>query len=230
MTSKHTVMPRWSIAFWVILPLTMFDTQKRHVLVQGISGSGAYVMIDETMSLISVVCEEDDEDDRHHHHGDVVVPPEELAARKRAKTKHKMLHPDECKKATAEVDLTTVEKGWHHFVITCDNLHSGCEGQIKFVLDGEQVGEPQTGFCMQPISYIGNSKDGGSPFGPVCDLRIYPYVLRPKQIEPLATYHPDLEFEMCDKFSTCFVENGLVGGLINDLKHYSRPNIICVLL
>lgn len=30
---------------------------------------------------------------------------------------------------------------------------------------------------MQPIGFIGNSKEGDKPFGSVADLRIYPYIV-----------------------------------------------------
>lgn len=46
------VLERWSISFWVILPITMFETNKEHVLVQNINGEGAYVQIDESLSKL----------------------------------------------------------------------------------------------------------------------------------------------------------------------------------
>ena len=35
-------MHKWSVSFWLNLPLE-FDTGKPHVLVQSVSGKGAYV-------------------------------------------------------------------------------------------------------------------------------------------------------------------------------------------
>lgn len=35
---------------------------------------------------------------------------------------------------------------------------------------------------------------------------------------------------MVDKYMLNFIENGLASGMIKDLKHYSRPNIICTQL
>ena len=57
---KHNdgFLERWTISFWVILPITLFETNKEHVLIQNIHGEGAYVQIDESSSKLQVVCEE----------------------------------------------------------------------------------------------------------------------------------------------------------------------------
>ncbi len=51
------IMKQWTVSFWVILPMTMFDTGQKYVLLQNIHGEGAYVQIDETGSWLQVVCE-----------------------------------------------------------------------------------------------------------------------------------------------------------------------------
>ena len=33
LTTQNGLMERWTISFWMILPLTMYDTTKKHVLV-----------------------------------------------------------------------------------------------------------------------------------------------------------------------------------------------------
>ena len=37
----------------------------------------------------------------------------------------------------AKVDLRRFKKGWHHVTVMCNNEHSGCEGSIKFFIDGK---------------------------------------------------------------------------------------------
>lgn len=51
-------MEQWSVSFWTILPMTVFDTKRKHVLLQNIHGSGAYVQISENIEQISCICEE----------------------------------------------------------------------------------------------------------------------------------------------------------------------------
>ena len=85
-------------------------------------------------------------------------------------------------------------------------------------------------FSYLPIGFIGNSKNGSSPFGAVCDLRVYSEIIKMSQIYSISNYHKDLEFEMADKYACMFVENGLLNRLIGDLFSYSRPNILCNLL
>lgn len=51
-------MEKWSISFWLILPITLYDTKRRHVLVQSINGVGAYVEIDERGEKVQIICED----------------------------------------------------------------------------------------------------------------------------------------------------------------------------
>lgn len=51
------LLEQWSISFWMILPLTIYETNKRHILVQSVAGSGAYIQIDETGQDLQTVCE-----------------------------------------------------------------------------------------------------------------------------------------------------------------------------
>jgi hypothetical protein len=83
---------------------------------------------------------------------------------------------------------------------------------------------------VQPIGYVGNAKNGSSPFGTVCDLRVYPYLIKKSTLEVLSNYHPDLEFEMPDKYSCNFIEMGLINFILSDIVNYRRPQIICNLL
>ena len=53
-------MERWTISFWVLLPLTQNESNAEKVLVQNIHGSGAYVSVDETGSKLFSICEETD--------------------------------------------------------------------------------------------------------------------------------------------------------------------------
>ena len=87
---------------------------------------------------------------------------------------------DTGKAVHAQIDLRKVKKGWHNMLITCDNLDDGCEGAVRFYIDGKHTneGKPQKCICIQPISFIGNSKNGSCPFGTVCDLRIFPYIVK----------------------------------------------------
>jgi len=41
----------------------------------------------------------------------------------------------------AKVDLQKEKRGWHHFIIICDNLDPCGEGNIKFFIDGTIRGE-----------------------------------------------------------------------------------------
>lgn len=123
-----------------------------------------------------------------------------------------------------------LKKGWHNFIVTCDNKCPDSRGRVTFYFNGNKYGDSQACLCFKPIGFIGNSKNGAFPFGTVCDLRVYPYLLKNKQIDKIATYHPELEFEMMDKYQVRFVENALLSGLINDMKNYSRPNIIIGML
>ena len=95
------LMKQWTISFWMILPLTMYNTSKKHVLVQNCQGTGAYVEIDETATTLQVIDE---------HTGEAVE---------------------------ADIDLSAQKKGWHNFIVTCDNTHPGCKGEIKFYLSGK---------------------------------------------------------------------------------------------
>ena len=95
------LMKQWTVSFWVILPLTMFNTGKKHVLLQNTQGTGAYVQIDETSSRLQVIDE---------HTGEAVE---------------------------AKIDLSAQKKGWHNFIITCDNTHPSCKGEIKFFFSGK---------------------------------------------------------------------------------------------
>ena len=54
---KGTLMKQWSISFWTILPMKLFETHKKHTLVQSIHGEGAFVRIDETQRYLECVCE-----------------------------------------------------------------------------------------------------------------------------------------------------------------------------
>ena len=39
---------------------------------------------------------------------------------------------------SADIDLRKIEKkGWHHIVVTCNNVHNRGQGAIKFFIDGE---------------------------------------------------------------------------------------------
>ena len=146
-TSPGTLMYKWTISFWMILPLKVFDTQKKHVLVQNIDGEGAYVQIDETMSCLQVVCEQ---------------------------TKKEIT----CLDISKEMKRKNFKKGWHNFVITCDNQDESGDGRVTAYFNGLLTEKPQSCICFQPIGYVGNSKNGSFPFGTVCDLRVYPYLLK----------------------------------------------------
>lgn len=78
---------------------------------------------------------------------------------------------------------------------------------------------------MQPIGYIGNSKNGASPFGTVADLRVYPYLIKKQQISKLSSYTPEMEYEMPDKYFSNLVELGLVKLILDDLNLYARANV-----
>ncbi len=108
------------------------------------------------------------------------------------------------------VDLKTIKRGWHNIIVTCDNICESGEGRVKFFIDGKQTYPEQKCICMQPIGFIGNSKSCSQPFGSVSDLRIFPLVIRKKQIDTLSNYHEDLEFEMPDKHLVTLVEVGMV--------------------
>jgi len=102
----------------------------------------------------------------------------------------------------------------------CNNVHQNEQGEIgnvRFFYDGKQTCHDQACMCLLPIGFVGNSKDGSCPFGTVCDLRVYPYLLKKNQIETISNYHPDLEFEMPDKYMSMFVEIGFLHFLILDL-------------
>lgn len=148
-TAPRTLMYQWSISFWMILPMTVFDTKKKHVLVQSIHGQGAYVQIDETMSCLQVVCE---------------------------RTQKEVTGFDISK----EIKHKNFKKGWHNFVITCDNEFEDGDGRVTFYFNGLQTQEPKPCICYQPIGFIGNSNNGSFPFGTVCDLRVYPYIIKQK--------------------------------------------------
>lgn len=47
LSQTEGIMEKWSVSFWLILPITLYDTKRRHVLLQSINGVGAYVEIDE---------------------------------------------------------------------------------------------------------------------------------------------------------------------------------------
>ena len=51
-------MEKWSISFWMILPLNLHKTSKKHVLIQSIKGTGAYIEINEACTQLQAVCEE----------------------------------------------------------------------------------------------------------------------------------------------------------------------------
>ena len=52
------IMEKWTVSFWMILPLNLHKTNKRHVLVQNIKGTGAYIEVNESCSQIQTICEE----------------------------------------------------------------------------------------------------------------------------------------------------------------------------
>ena len=53
-TVKPVCMEQWTISFWVILPMTVFQTDKKHILVQNIHGKGAYIQITENGNKLQV--------------------------------------------------------------------------------------------------------------------------------------------------------------------------------
>ena len=105
-------------------------------------------------------------------------------------------------------------------------MDPGCEGAARFYLDGKPSndGQSQKCICIQPISFIGNSKNGSFPFGTVCDLRIFPYILKKSQIETISNYHEDLEFDMPDKYCSSFVEIGMIKLILDDINKYARSD------
>ena len=133
---------------------------------------------------------------------------------------------------SADIDLRRIDKkGWHHIVVTCNNVYNRGQGAIKFYVDGEQTRfDSQEGICIQPIGYVGNSKDGSCPFGTFADLRVYPYCLKTNQIASMSNYHEDLEFDMPDKYLSYFIEIGIVKLILDDLNSYARANTVCNLL
>jgi hypothetical protein len=50
-------MTQWTISFWMILPPTVFNTDRPHVLVQNLLGQGAYIEIDESGEHLMARCE-----------------------------------------------------------------------------------------------------------------------------------------------------------------------------
>lgn len=108
----------------------------------------------------------------------------------------------------------------------CNNLDKGCQGAIKFFIDGKATTkEPQKCICIQPIGFVGNSKDGNAPFGTVADLRVFPYLLSKAQRKRLSSCCPESEFDQPDKFMAEFIEVGLIKLILDDLNLYVRANV-----
>lgn len=128
--TEGIIMERWSISFWTILPLPNLGglddkVKPKHVLIQNVNGTGAYIQVDHTCQKLQMVCE---------------------------KTGREI---------SADVDLKEYKKGWHNIIVVCDNLDPGCEGAVSFYIDGiKKVKNKKPCICIQPIGYIGNSKNG----------------------------------------------------------------------
>jgi len=65
------------------------------------------------------------------------------------------------------------------------------------------------------------------PFGTVSDIRVYPYIIKEKQVELLSNYHEDLEFDMADKYLSNFVEQGIISLILLALNDYCRSDTKC---
>ena len=52
------IMESWTISFWTILPMEVFETHKKHILVQSIGGGGSYVQFDEDGKRLQMIDEE----------------------------------------------------------------------------------------------------------------------------------------------------------------------------
>ena len=57
-----------------------------------------------------------------------------------------------------------------------------------------------------PIKYIGNSKDKSEPFGVICDLRIYAYILDPEIIKNMSLYNEKQGFFFYFLICTIFLK------------------------
>ena len=77
---------------------------------------------------------------------------------------------------------------------------------------------------IQPIGYIGNSRDGKNPFGCISDIRAYPIIVTRNMIDNLSNYHEDLEFDMPDKYCCNFVELGMIKTIIDEIDNYARAD------
>lgn len=169
-----------------MLPLTLYETQRKHVLIQNFKGEGAYIQVDENCKDLQCVCE--------------------LTGRT----------------ISAGIDLRMEKKGWHNIVVVCNNIENE-RGNIKFMINGKPTRDfAMDCLCLQPIGYIGNSKNGANPWGIVCDLRIYPFCLDKQRIEKLNYYETNYEFDMPDKYFSVFVEIGMVKLILDDLPRYAR--------
>ena len=58
----------------------------------------------------------------------------------------------------------------------------------------------------------------------MCDLRIFPYIIKKSQIETISNYHEDLEFDMPDKYCSSFVEIGMIKLILDDINKYARSD------
>jgi len=90
--------------------------------------------------------------------------------------------------------------------------------KVKFYIDGKFTDRELTTKPCSHISYIGNSKTGSSPFGTFADLKIYPFILPPKDIQMMAKYHDKLEFDMPDKYHLKIMEDQIIELLMNNIK------------
>ena len=102
--------------------------------------------------------------------------------------------------------------------------------QVTFFLNAvKTTKDPQNITLRSPIGYIGNSRDGDTPFGVVADFRIYPYKLSKNYLVKQAKYDPALEFQMPDKYLTQFIKADIPQYLVLKIAQESETTNTTVL-
>ena len=103
------------------------------------------------------------------------------------------------KKTGAEVPLWTglkgLKKGWHHLAVTLNS-----EKKILARVDNGSTRGKKDINLEECFRYFCNEKKGKSPFGVICDFRVYDRCLTDSEIKELSEYNENIVFGLPDKY------------------------------
>ena len=98
-----------------------------------------------------------------------------------------------------------MKSGWHHIGMVVSYKEEEQQQYVTFYLDGRHIKDNHPCKMTQKVGFIGNTKEGTRPFGPVADLRIYPRALSSTKIKQMHSLDPLTENYMPDRYILDFL-------------------------